>query len=367
MAPTLRRFALLSALVGTGAIALTACAGRAPQPSPFANTGAAGAARSGGEGNDAPAGEIPDPSPLFEVAVGAAPAPLAGSEQNRFLLPCGGGPASLDVDEQGRWWVLDAIASRVVVLRPDGTVERVIALPSATTRDKSASYHPDLALAGSAGLFVLNASRRRVERFALDGAPHPDGAGFGAEKIPRAKGEAPLLELPERISITGGELFVADDGSETLLRFDLDGSFRGAIPGADMAPAGGGHVYLLGADDDGSFWLETWPEIGPLGLPTHKRVARIIPSTGRVVHQVALLGATPAGEAVVALVEGNDEQAERVRVMRFDRDGKRGGEIQLPVPNDDANPVRRWRVTRAGNVAWFRIRDGRFQAFERAF
>lgn len=321
----------------------------------------------------------PGPAPVFEVAIGADPAPLAGEAQNRFLLKSGGGPSSIDVDAEGRWWVLDTIASRVVVLERDGTVLRTIALPPRVipeTKEKdrkgkkapkapekgATDFRPDLTLDGQGGMFVLNATARRIEHYDAEGKPGP--RSIGAETLPKEKNTPALLELPDRLTMTGGELFVADQGSDNLLRFGTDGGFLGVIPGGDAAPATGGSVYLLGADDDGTTFVETWPEPGLLGIPGRKRVAKIVAAAGKVLHDTALLGATASGEAVLALVEGTDEERQRVRVVRYDRTGKIKAEKLLPVPMDDANPTRRWRVTRDGKVAWFRIEGGKFQAFE---
>lgn len=309
--------------------------------------------------------------PVFEVAIGADPAPLAGEVQNRFLLKSGGGPSSIDVDAEGRWWVLDTIASRVVVLERDGKVSRTIALPARALPDAkekkrpekgATDFRPDLTLDGQGGMFVLNATARRIEHY--DAAGKPDARSIGADSLPKEKGTPALLDLPDRLTMTGGDLFVADQGSENLLRFGPDGGFLGVIPGADAAPATGGSVYLLGADDDGTTFVETWPEPGVLGIPGRKRIAKISAASGKVLHDTALLGATASGDAVLALVEGTDEERQRVRVVRYDRTGKLKAEKLLPVPQDDANPTRRWRVTRDGKVAWFRIEGGKFQAFE---
>ena len=122
-------------------------------------------------------------------------------------------------------------------------------------------------------------------------------------------------------------------------------------------------MYLLASEGD-AIWLETWPDEGPLGIPAKKRLHRVKASAGKVLHDVALLGATMDGDAVVAAIEGTEELAERVRVLRVDRSGRVAGSARSPAPRDDASPVRRWRLTRGGKVAWFRIRDGTFQAFE---
>lgn len=292
----------------------------------------------------APAGA---PVPVFEAVIGPN-GPLAGEDENDALFPVGGAPASFAVDAEGRWWVLDAIGGRVVVFSRDGRVARTIAFP-APSREARPSFRSDLEPDGAGGVFVLDETARRVERWNEKGVRV---ATFGSEKLPRGQG---AIELPGRIVRAGDAVFVADRGSERLLRFSLDGEFRGVAGRHFQLPlTHGGRLGLAPDAPEGSALLVADDEAPvPLAVPDVKSL-----------YDATAIGITKAAELVVAFEEGGRDKADRVRVARIDAFGKVKGEVVLPVPGDDATPVRRWRLTENGAIAWFRVTGGRFQAFE---
>lgn len=293
------------------------------------------------------AAESAGDAPLFEAVIGPN-GPLAGEDENAALFPVGGAPASFAVDADGQWWVLDAIGGRVVVFERSGRVARTIAFPL-PARGARASFRSDLETDGAGGVFVLDEGSRRVERWNEKGARI---ATFGSEKLPRGQG---AIDLPRRISRAGDTLFVADLGSERLLRFSLDGEFRG-VAGRDfeLALTHGARMGLVPDAPEGSALLVVNDE-APVPLP--------IPEVKSLFGATAI-GVTKTGELVVAFEEGGRDAADRVRVARVDARGQVKGELLLPVPRDEATPVRRWRLTGSGTLAWFRVKDGRFQAFE---
>lgn len=293
-----------------------------------------------------------EPAPVFEVAIGGN-GPLAGEDENVALFPVGGAPSSFAVDADGRWWVLDAIGGRVLVLERDGHVARTFPFPL-TGKEKRLAFRSDLELDGDGGIFLVDATARRIERWAKDGQR---SWSVGSEKLPRGQG---ALDLPQRVERIGENLFVTDRGSERLVRFTADGDYKSAVPGARAIPLPGGGYAILSGDIEAT-WLETTAK-GAHGRPVTKLAA----SEGRTLHDVALVGATAAGDVVLALSEGGADGPDRVRVALLDRGGAARGEILLPFADDDATPVRRWRVTPSGQLAWFRVKNGRFQAFETA-
>ena len=296
-----------------------------------------------------------EPAPVFEVAVGGN-GPIAGEDENLALFPVGGAPASFAVDADGRWWLLDAIGARVLVIERDGTVARTIPFPAAGKekgKEKRPTFRSDLELDGAGGLYVVDATAHRIERWSKDGVRT---WSVGSEKLPRGQGG---LDLPQRVERIGENLFVTDRGSERLLRFTADGDYTSAVPGARAAPiAGGGYAILTG--DIEATWLETTAAKGAHGKPVTKLAA----AEGRTLHDVSLVGTTAAGDVVLALSEGSADAPDRVRIRLFDRAGAPRGELTLPYADDDATPIRRWRLTPSGSLAWFRVKNGRFQAFE---
>ncbi len=298
---------------------------------------------------------VPAPAPLFEVAVGAA-APIGGAEQNRALLPCGGGPPSLQVAADGTWWILDAIGSKLVGLSREGAVLRTLDLPSDPTGPAGVPpYRSDFVLDGEGGVFVLNATARRVEHYALDGSR---SRSFGNERISAGRAR---LELPERIGFAAGDVFVADGGSELLLRFSPIGEFRGSARAAAAEPAVDGGTIGISGDDPTDTWIESAP---PGGHP--RPVARVKAAVGRVLHDVVRIGGLAGGESVLALHEGDGEAVERVHLVRLDRNGRTMAEAFIPPLDDGVKPTRRFRLAPDGTIAWFRVEDGRLQAFETA-
>ncbi len=294
-------------------------------------------------------------TPVFAIAIGAG-APLAGEEQSAFL-PCGDGPASFDVDADGRWWILDAIGARVVVVNRDGTIARTLALPSASGKNKKPDFYGDLALDGSGGVFVLDATARKVVRLGADGTVTNS---FGAEKIPK---KAPRLDLPRRLSVSAGALFIEDEGSDALLRFAPDGAYRDAAAAPNAVPLSAGGLFAI-SQSGGATWLEAAPSGG------HRRpVVKLKAAEGRDLGDAWLVGATAAGEAVVAQSEpvpGSDAGA-RLRILRFDAKGKILADREMPAPSDGVTPTRRMRLTPGGGLAYFKIEAGRFSAFESAW
>ena len=287
-----------------------------------------------------------EPSPLFEAVIGPN-GPLAGEDENTALFPVGGAPASFAVDAEGRWWVLDAIGGRVVVFDRDGRVLRTIAFPL-PRRGVRPSFRPDLDTDGAGGVFVLDEGARRVERWDAKGSRV---ATFGSEKLPRGQG---ALDLPRNVFRNGDTLFVADRGSERLLRFSLAGEYRGVAGREWELPLTHGATMGLVPDaPEGSAVLAVGGEKLPLAVPEVKSL-----------YDATAIGITKAAELVVAFEEGGRDAADRVRVARIDANGRVKGELVLPVPGDDATPVRRWRLTESGTLAWFRVKGGRFQAFE---
>lgn len=291
-----------------------------------------------------------EPAPVFEVAI-CGNGPLAGEDENVALLPVGGAPPSFTVDADGRWWVLDAIGGRVLVFARDGKVEKTLPFPLAG-KEKRPAFRSDLELDGAGGVYLVDATARRIERWAKDGERTWSS---GSEKLPRGQGG---IDLPQRIERIGESLFVTDRGSERLLRFTAEGDYKSAVPGARAVPLPGGGYAILSGDTEAT-WLETTAK-GAHGRP----VTKIAAAEGRTLHDVSLVGATASGEVVVALSEGPSDDPDRVRIVLFDRGGAARGELTLPFADDDATPVRRWRVTPSGQLAWFRVKNGRFQAFE---
>lgn len=291
-------------------------------------------------------------APLFEVAIGGNGL-FAGEDENAGLFPVGGAPASFAVDVDGSWWVLDAIGSRVVVLERDGRLRKTFPFPL-SGKDKRPTFRSDLDLDGHGGLYTVDATARRVERWSKDGSRVWN---IGSEKIPRGQG---ALDLPQRVDRVGENVFVADRGSERLLRFDSEGEYKTAVPGDRAVPLpGGGYGILTGEGD--ALMLETTAK-GAHGRPVMKLAA----AEGQTLHDATLAGATAAADVVICFREGGADAPSRVRAAVFDRAGTPHGGVLLPLPADDATPVRRWRVTPAGTLAWFRVKDGRFQAFETA-
>lgn len=293
----------------------------------------------------------PEPAekPVFSLAVGANGA-LGGDEQSGFL-PCGGGPSSFEVDGEGRWWILDAIRSRIVVADHDGSIAKTLPLPTAA---KKAPYYADVAVDGAGGAFVLDATARRIVHVGADGA----ASSFGAEKIPR--GKAPRLDLPKRIHLVDSALYVEDAGSDALLRFGADGAYRDAAQAPAAIPAKSGGLFAI-TQSGGATWLEAAPPAG------HRRpVVKLSPAEGHELLDAWLAGATAAGEAVVVereSVSGKDD-ADRLRVLRIDAKGKIVAERVLAGADDGASPTRRIRLTPDGRLAWFQVDGGRFRAFE---
>ena len=290
------------------------------------------------------------PEPLFEVPVGPN-GPLAGEDENRALLPVGGAPSSFAVDGDGRWWVLDAIGARVLVFERDGTLVRTIPFPVAPAGSR-AIFRADIALDGAGGVFVVDATARRIEAWSADGRRRWSA---GTESLPRGRRG---LDLPKRVDRIGDSLFVADHGSERLLRFSTDGEFRDSASGVRALPLPGGGVARLTGD-----FAATWFSAGTRDEPGKDKV-KIHAAGGMTLHDVALVGATEAGDAVLAVTEGDEDAPRRVRILLLDREGKTRGERVLAVPDDEAMPTRRWRLTPSGDLAWFRVSGGRFQAIE---
>ena len=284
----------------------------------------------------------------FTLGVGANQ-PLGGEEQNGFF-PCGGGPASFDVDADGHWWILDAIGSRLVVTAKDGSVARTIALP---TTAKKPAYYSDVALDGAGGALVLDSTARRIVHVGADGSVTNS---FGGEKIPKGKG--PHLDLPRRIHFSGGALYVEDGGSDALLRFAPDGSYRDAALAPSAIPNAGGLFALT--QSGGATWLEAAPAGG------HRRpLAKLKAAEGRELRDAWLVGATAAGDAVLVQREGvtGKDDADRLRILRIDAKGKIAAERELPDPDDGVSPTRRFRLTPDGHLARFELAAGRFSAF----
>jgi hypothetical protein len=290
--------------------------------------------------------------PVFDVVIGAN-GPLAGEDENAALFPVGGGPSSFAVDADGRWWVLDAIGGRVVVFERDGHVAKTIPFPLAG-KSKRPAYRSDLELDGAGGLFLVDASARRVEHWTKDGSR---AWTAGSESLPRGKGG---LDLPQRVERSGESLYISDRGSERLLRFTTGGDFESAVPGVRAIPLPGGGQAMLSGEGD-AIWLEMSGK-GAHGRPILKLTA----AEGRTLHDASLVGSTKDGGVVIAHLEGGAEAADQVRVVVLDLRGATRGELSLPLPADEATPVRRWRMTPAGSLAWFRLSHGRFQAFESA-
>src|SRR5205085_9521244 len=96
------------------------------------------------------AAPAPEPTPIFEVAIGGN-GPIAGEDENAAMFPAGGAPVSFAVDADGSWWVLDAIASRVLVFERDGKLRRTIPFPLAG-KDKRATFRSDFDLDGAGGV-----------------------------------------------------------------------------------------------------------------------------------------------------------------------------------------------------------------------
>lgn len=292
--------------------------------------------------------------PLFEVVIGGN-GPLAGEDENEAIFPVGGGPSSFAVDREGRWWVLDAIGGRVLVLRRDGNVEKTFPFPL-SGEEKRPTYRSDLELDGAGGLFLVDATARRIERWSKDGVRSWTA---GSEKLPKGQGG---LDFPQRVERIEESLFVSDRGSERLLRFTTAGAYQSAVSGVRAVPLPGGDYAMLSGERDGEgIWLKTRAN-GAESEP----VAKLSATTGRTLHQATLVGATDAGDVVIALREGSAGAADRVRIAIYDRKGDPHGELVLPLPGDEATPVRRWRLTPSGSLAWFRVKNGRFQAFESA-
>jgi hypothetical protein len=295
---------------------------------------------------------LPEPAPVFEAMVGGK-GPLAGDEENKFLLPCGGGPASIAVAPDGRWWVLDAIGSRVVVFERDGRTARSIDLPA--KKGKAPLYRGDLALDGAGGFWLLDVTTRAVERYDADGKP---AGAFGGEKLPKADRGYSLLDLPQRISAIADRLIVGDVGSENLLWFKTDGSWDGASPApASSSPTSSGG--FVSVDRQGDAWMLL------VAAARHaKPLGKLAPLPGNELRDAEALGESAAGEPIVASIE--DGKQPGVRIVKFDKSGKPLSSSMLPSIDDGVSPTRRFRLTPDGKVAWFRIAGNRFQAFESA-
>jgi hypothetical protein len=302
------------------------------------------------------AAAAPEPAPVFEVAIGGNGV-LAGEDENLALLPVGGAPASFAVDAERRWWILDAIGARVLVLGTGGTLVRSVPFPLAGPgKDKrTTTFRSDVELDGHGGFFTVDATAHRIEHWTFDGKREWTA---GSEKLPKGQGG---LDLPQRVERIGTTLFVSDRGSERVVRFDADtGQFMGTSPNDHSVPLPGGGFAIFSEDSENSSGSLVMTAKGGHGRP----VTRIAAADGATLDGVALVGATAEGDAVLAIAETGASNTKRVRIVLYDRAGLIRGETAIAAPGDEATPVRRFRLTPAGTLAWFRVRDGRFQAFE---
>lgn len=130
-------------------------------------------------------------------------------------------PSALEYDADGNLWLLDARASRIVVLAPDLSIARVLGGPD------SLRGPTDLALSGNGErVYVVDARDRRVKVFDRDGKPQ---RAFGQPFVDVESREAPsgaALTRPFGIHAgSDGFVYVSDEGSDSVLKFDERGTF----------------------------------------------------------------------------------------------------------------------------------------------
>ena len=144
----------------------------------------------------------------------------------------------------GRVYVLDADHSRVVVFRPDGTVQRCfgrrglgrgeLRLSSGTFAGSTASG--GIAVSGT-HVYVADAGGNRVVRWSLDG------------RDPKVLGKGRMRQ-PQGLAVRGSRLLVADDGNHRVVELTTTGRFVRAstldldFP-YDVAIAPDGDAYVV--------------------------------------------------------------------------------------------------------------------------
>jgi streptogramin lyase len=155
-----------------------------------------------------------------------------------YLEPHGGTsavtPAAFKLDASDNAYVLDLAGKRVVVVAPDGRVERELPLPRAAGL-------MDVAVDASGRIYLLDAVKAMV---------------YAAEKSaksfePLSASLKELISFPTYLTADRGKLYVVDQNGNAIVKLGVDGKFQGR----ELAMGwGDGNVYYpaqlcIGGDD----------------------------------------------------------------------------------------------------------------------
>ena len=120
-------------------------------------------------------------------------------------------PWSVKVDREDRIYVLDTYRGRVLVLNPDGSAQREIALP------ERHGFVADIA-ADSLGVVYAIDSTEKVLLHAEKGQDR---------FVPLTERLHEEMDFPTSVAAGAGEIFVADRNGGGIVVFGRDGSYRG--------------------------------------------------------------------------------------------------------------------------------------------
>lgn len=160
-------------------------------------------------------------------------------------------PSGLDVDAQGNVWVADADNNRVEELDPSGSVVAYLGV----SPDAGALNWPnDVAVGPQNRLYVADSGNNRVAVY-----DRSSGAflfSWGSFGFADSADTQPLLfAAPMGLTVSNGQVYVADAGNARVQVYGLDGSYVSTIGGRGMGPGGFDSPYDVAVDSSGRVWV----------------------------------------------------------------------------------------------------------------
>ncbi|MGE5699012.1 MAG: NHL repeat-containing protein [Deltaproteobacteria bacterium] len=121
-------------------------------------------------------------------------------------------PKSMTIDKKDNLYVLDISSEKVIVLQPDGKVQREISFP------EDYGFFSDLTVDSSGNLYIIDSTGRRV---------YTSVAG-SSSIIPLTESLKEDVDFPVAIAADNrGNLFLVDQNGSGIVILGRDGSFRG--------------------------------------------------------------------------------------------------------------------------------------------
>lgn len=238
------------------------------------------------------------------------------SDSGRWLATLGEGargegglglsrPSAVEVDGEGRLWVVDTGNHRIVVAGADGSVVRTVG--SLGTAQGRFRYPSDVTFGADGRAYVADAGNERIQVFSAEGK-------FLAAWERRTDGRRDHLEQPAALAFSDqgrGSVWVLNRGWTRLERFDLDGEWEESL---DLAAVLGEGLDLRSITVESAFYRMFLSDAGGGRVVVLDRRGALI-SEARLEDGEGAM--SPRGASVTRQMEIYVADAEGSRVLRF--------------------------------------------------